>query len=299
MYDGKLYWAARPSDNSRKVNIYSEQLDGTGRRIVKELPSDILDFNADFYVQFHRGYACFAGITDKVIHGVPSCRVTIKAEELSADGASITVFEKDFSAAVCTFRMQLIGSRIYYMVSTAERSAEDAFSFVDCRVRVCFWDMVSHETETVFDGNTPIAAREIWIVPDEGMYMTGIDGSGEIHRLDFRTGETEFLFDFREEGRECSYPYFGENLVVAMSKGYIMAKDFEGNTVFSRDVSETEKLFQEGNNMGISRMYAASDDEYIYVSYNTMRSYAAYPLDGSEAKVLWLNRDSIVDVNGF
>lgn len=299
VYDGKLYWAAKAPGNSRIVNIYSEELDGTGRRVVKELPAAILAFNADFYVQFHRGYAYFAGITDKVIKGVPSYHVTINAEELSAGGESIAVFERDYSAGYCTFRMQIIGSKVYYMVSTAERSPDDMFCFVDCKIEVCSWDMVSHETETIFDGNTPIAAREIWIVPDEGMYITSIDGSGGVCRLDFHTKETEFLFDFRGEERECDFPYFAENMVVATGKGYIMAKDFEGNIVFEKDVSETENIFLEENNMGVSEIYAAADDEYIYISYNTMRSYAAYPLDGSEAKVLWLNNGPIVNLNGF
>jgi len=288
VYDGFLYFVASDPNNALKRCIYRETLDGTERTEIKSLPAQSYIFNSDMYTLFHRGFCYFAGVKNTVTNASPSYNVSITAEELSKNKESIQVFDKDYAADILTFRMQIIGTEIYYEVSTAKRNQTNDFEYEECKIELYCYDIISQKSKIVYNGTVSVAAKEIWIESDECMYFTCFDGSDAIYKLDFASGEVVFLFDV-SDSEQAAPPSLGDNLAVTIADGKIFAKDFSGNMVLEKDISEAERIFSDGA-LGIGRMYAASDSEYIYYSYNNLKSFAAYPLDSSEPIILWQSK---------
>lgn len=285
VYDGYLYFVATDPNDALKKCIYREALDGTARTEIKTLPAQSYEFNSDMYTQFHRGYCYFAGVKNMVDGATQSYNVSIAAEELSKSKESLQIFNKDYAAEFLSFRMQIIGTKIYYEVSTAKRKQANAFEYENCKIELYCYDIISRKSETIYNGEVPIAAKEIWIEPEKCMYFTAIDGSDAIYSLDFASGETSLLFEVSDSD-QAALPFLGDNLAITIADGKIIVKDFSGSILLEKDVTKTESNFSDGA-FGVGRMYAASDDEYIYYSYNTLKSFAAYPLDGSEPVILW------------
>ena len=91
-------------------------------------------------------------------------------------------------------------------------------------------------------------------------------GQTRFTSLDFASGETSLLFEVSDSD-QAALPFLGDNLAITIADGKIIVKDFSGSILLEKDVTKTESNFSDGA-FGVGRMYAASDDEYIYHSYN-------------------------------
>ena len=91
-YDGRLYWVGT---NGYRY-LYSSALDGTDRRVVRELDREITGSSlSGSQVQFHRGYLYWAHYSNVVVNGVAQQVARVFAFSLDPDEEGFVIFEEE------------------------------------------------------------------------------------------------------------------------------------------------------------------------------------------------------------
>ena len=287
IYENKLIWVATDPEHLDKVNIFSLNLDGTERKVIKTLSSRILDdLNDSVYVKVHRGYMYFGGvcINDDGIS------VKIIAEELSKNGKSMNLLSMSNVQGYPILDVQILENKIYASVSIANIDDHGKFSY---DYELYSWETEQYNMETLYSGYSPIFIWDTWIVPNDVVYLSGFNHDNSVrpnvvYKYNFTSNKFEFLFDYSNDKEEYSYPYFADNKVIATTtdKSWISIKDFDGNTLNQNNYKKIENEIVEEQGW-LSRAFVGADDDYIYYNYCTGAYYVALPISNSKPAIIW------------
>ena len=275
-YDGRLYWVGT---NGYRY-IYSSALDGTDRRVVRELDREITGSSfSGSQVQFHRGYLYWAHYSNVVVNGVAQQVARVFAFSLDPDEEGFVIFEEE-NYGWMSVQPYLGGLYISTIDGDADRTDYDLVLYR--------WDIRTREMEELYRGVVPFIMEEIWVVDDgillHGQYPTDSGFHRGVYKFSFESGEVDELFPMVDsvDGDRCSVAdgLFVANTVNDSGEMKIVVKDFDGNTVLDTALKADWLTFDWPMDC-----YGV-DETYMY--FYCYSDYAvAVPLDGSEMKLLW------------
>lgn len=282
-YDGRLYWVG--TNNSAFRHIYSCALDGTDRRVVRDLDREFTSHGAE-QAQFHRGYLYWCNNDSTVVDGKAQRIARVLAFSLDPDGEDLVILEEENREWV---RLQPYLGGLYIAVVGGEVGRTD-YDLILYR-----WDIQTRELEEFYRGVVPFIMWELWVTDDgilmHGDYPTESGWDRSVYKFSFESGEVDELFPM-VDSVEGEYTYacsvadglFVANTVTGSGEMKLLVKDFQGNTVLDTTLRADWLTFN-------SPMFCYGTDEtYMYFFYHDYRNgnyAAAVPLDGSEIKLLW------------
>ena len=293
VYDGRLYWVEESMSGGFAYAICSTALDGTDRRLVRELDRELIQSGAIDGV-FHRGWFYMAGEYQNVEDGIPNSYVYAVAWPLDPEEEAVVLFDMPMGMASTNYYIQGYGDSVYLLVQKP----------VEKELIIARWSPETRALETFYQGASPNYGGRYYVVREDGVYFIGdiiVGGPDEtgfgryrfvLYHYDFASGEFEENADF-----ETPYTKYGINhtwlisdglLVMAGSAGdgelTVMALDFEGNIL----LDQTYQL-QTDFNYAYS-YYCGRDETNLYLhrsKYKGPEMVIAVALDGSGARVLW------------
>ena len=288
VYDGRLYWLERRMTPS----IYSTALDGTDRRLVRELDGELIQ-NGGINGVFHRGWFYMAGEYQKVENGEPNSYVYMVAWPLDSEEEGVVLFDMPMGMAFTDYSIQGYGDGVFIFVEKP----------VEKELIIARWSPETRALETFYDGAYPHIGGSYYVVREDGVYfISSIIGDESetgfgryrfvLYHYDLAGGEFEENADF-----ETPYTKYGIDhtwvisdglLVMAGSAGdgelTVMALDFEGNILL-------DQTYQLQADLDYSYSYYCGRDEtnlYLYRSKSREPAVViAVALDGSGASILW------------
>ena len=289
IYDGRLYWLTRPMTYSLP-KIYSAALDGTDRRLVRELDRELIQSGAIDGV-FHRGWFYMAGEYQNVENGEPNSYVYAVAWPLDPEEEAVVLFDMPMGMASTNYYIQGYGDGVYLVVQKP----------VEKEMIIARWRPETRALETFYEGASPNYGGRYYVVREDGVYFIGDVVVGDwnevgfaayrfvLYRYDFASGEFEENADFEtpytKHGIDHTWLISDDLLVMAGSAKdgelTVMALDFEGNILL-------DQTYQLEVDFKVSSYYCGRDETNLYLYYPRQpEMLIAVALDGSGARILW------------
>ena len=288
IYDGRLYWMAEPNTYGIPPGIYSAALDGTDRRLVRELDKKLVP-GSEFSGIFHRGWFYLAGCSYSVVDGKASHDIHVIAWPLDSDEPPVVILDTSMGSAAYDFSIQGYGDGIYIFVRNGYEGT----------LTIARWSPETRALETFYQGENPdrYGGGMYYTVREDGIFFVDVINPGgpddfrcALYRYDFASGDFEMNTDFEtpytKYGIRHSWVISDDLLVMAelLENGEltVMAVDFKGNI----HLDQTCQI-----EAGLSSWvctYLGRDETNLYLyRSNNPKMVIAVALDGSGAKVLW------------
>lgn len=275
VYEGRLYWAAQDGFGG-EAKVYSLRLDGTDKKAVCRIPSEVFKGGAQIFAKVHRGKMYFGGVYKTVSGGVATEMIKVTSLELKHGGKCCTLFEKDGGF----LQMQMRGNAVY-MATGCGRD-----------ISVYCWNTSDERLSEIYSGELPEAVHSIRLDGSQGAYFAGEGDS--VYYLDFKTEEAECKFGFDDIMPgivNFAEPYICDGTAVAedmWGNAVICLKSFDGRFMMVYSVAEIEKKIAEmSGEESVERHFLGFDGDNLYYDYCGGKYCVAIPYEYGAPKLIW------------
>lgn len=172
VYDGKLYWIARETQDGKEFYLWQSDLSGMNRKKVKPLAYEglIMQYQPQRYV-IHRGMLYMLGEVSTVVGAEIGVRITLLSTTLD-DSENINVLHDESFTSAVSASMNFAGDNIYFSTIT----------FVDGKTTsatITKYHIKDGTRKEIFK-TTDITANleSVWVTEDGQLYLSGGDEDG-------------------------------------------------------------------------------------------------------------------------
>ena len=292
IYDGRLYWVEDDSSLA-KMPIYSVALDGTGRRIVREMDRDIIGSSKKCsLIQIHDGVLYWAYSPSRLENGESKAYIRMVAFPLDSDEKGYVIMDEENKLSGQYFQPN--GDNIYIaFVNAPEWPDMTEFEYILYR-----WDIKTKQLEKLYTGAAP-TDNIIGLWPEEdGLVILGYNYSTyhkesetgwKVIKYGFETGEFEIQYE--DISIESASAAIADGLFVKIweketNEFVLLVRDFEGNIVLNETIPGVKS---QNVNFGFS--FRGFDDDYFYFYTVMPERIIVIPRDGSELRYIWTDAE--------
>jgi hypothetical protein len=236
LYDDGIWYVGY--GNESQTVLYRMDLDGTNRKAVR----DVAEFGTGYAYQkafIHRGKVILTAYHSSVENAVPYEEVSlwycgVKSGELKK-AVAVKDSDRGHVIKVC-FRNE----SVYVLITSTD------YDNYDSNVDIFRINLDTDETETLYHGESfDMGMGDIWVSEDGTVYTTTMADERYkplgLYRLE--GGELKLVYDFSEDNLGYTYQalifdkyvltLYAEKTPEGYEAGFLLIKDFEGNTVFN------------------------------------------------------------------
>ena len=239
LYDDGI-WYVGYGNVRHQYALYRMDLDGSNRKAVRVVVDDATEMGYAWQRTFvHRGKLYLTARRNYVENAVPFEEVSlwycgVKSGELKQ------VFAVSYQDRGTELKLCFRGDSVYAMFSSTD------YDNFDSTVEIIRFDAKTEQTETLCHmGSLDMGMGDIWVAEDGTIYTTTMADERYkplgLYRLE--GGELKLVYDFSEENLGYTYQawifdkyvlaYYAEKTPEGYETGFLLIKDFEGNTVFN------------------------------------------------------------------
>lgn len=243
VYNGRLWWIGVKSYDSNSWEIFSSELDGTGRKAERDIDAfnykrDIIPDNYGYTTAvFHKGYLYLSYASSVVENGVPCEYIVVTRTPLSTNSETEEILyeraENSSSAAISLFTA---GNKIYFYTHVQHGQSSDKSDF---KVYEYSEDGLS-ELYSLIGDKPPFVPYSFGLSPD-GQVMF----SSRNIVYSFKNGKFEESHNFKDYGAV----YFSKDRIVAINPGNMVDKtisfcvsDYNFKTLFKYSFNITDLI---------------------------------------------------------
>lgn len=291
LFDGKLYWVENDM-NMIKIPIYSVALDGTDRRIVREMDRDIVGSSLNCsLLQIHDGVLYWAYSPSRIENGEAKSCIRMVAFPLDPDEEGYVIVDEENVFAGQYFQPD--GDNIYIaFVSAPEWPDLTRYEYVIYR-----WSIETKQLDNLYRGAGPTDYIEGLWPEEDGLVVIGHNFSSrhddsevgwKVTKYSFGTGEFELMYE--DISTETASINITDGLTIKTTitddeQVKLLVRDFEGNTLLEKTIPGL--LAQSG-----SPQFRGVDDDYFYFySSHDPEAVMVIPIDGSELHYIWTDAE--------
>ena len=285
IYDGRLYWMQRSLVSDVASALCSVALDGTDRRLVRELDRELLPSATNGV--FHRGWFYLAGYGQNVVDGEAGHNIYVAAWPLDSDDPPAVILDMSVGTGAFDYSIQGYGDGVYIFINNGD----------DRTLTIARWRPETRALETFYQGENPNSGGMYHTVREDGIFFVGVIHPGgpddfrcALYRYDFASGgfemNTDFETPYTKYGIRHSWVISDDLLVMAklLENGEltVMAVDFKGNIL----LDQTYQMEAGFSSWVCTYLGRDETNLYLYRSYGP-EMLIAVALDGSGASILW------------